>query len=189
MAESSFSDSDLILNEEESLTGTLQKWGNETITKLRKSLNAKTSKDTSKQLEQSLIVLPVEFQGSRYVMNFKAEDYWKFINSGVRGVGGKRKDGSAFKQKGGGSPYAFTTKKPPVNFSSLSGGSLRQWSHNKGLNEYAVRESIFRQGIKPTHFFDDVITQQWIAELISRLEKAGSKEIEIVFSREFNNGK
>jgi hypothetical protein len=189
MAESSFSDTDLILSEDDSLQGTLVKWGNETITKLKKSLTDKTSEGTSGALLQSLIVLPVEFQGSRYVMSFKAEDYWKFINKGVRGAGGKRKDGTPFKQKGGGSPYAFTTKKPPVNFSSLSGGSLRQWAYNKGLNPFAVRESIFRSGTKATHFFDDVITQSWISELINRLEQSGSREIEIVFNKEFNNGK
>lgn len=188
MAESSFSDSELILDDDSSLVGTLQKWGNETIVKLRKSLNDKTSKGTSKQLEQSLVVLPVEFQGSRYVMNFKAEDYWKFINSGVRGAGGEKKSGGSWRQKGGGSPFAFSTKKPPLDSGTL-GTSLRYWAKNKSLNEYAVRESIFRQGIKPTHFFDDVITQSWIAELITRLEKAGSKEIEIVFSKEFKDGK
>jgi len=169
----------------EGIQDVLIEWGNEVIGKLKASLTAKTSTGTSKQLEQSLVVLPIELGDSKFTLKFQAEDYWKFINEGVRGVGGQKKDGSVWTQKGGASPFSFKDKKPPVNFSSLNGSSLRQWSYNKGLNEYAVRESIFRQGIKPTHFWDDVVNQNLVKDLVKRLEKAGAKEVELVLSKDF----
>ncbi len=171
---------------ENSVIATLQKWGDETIKALKESLNGKTSSGTSKQLEQSLVVMPVMFAEQKYVMTFKAEDYWKYINKGVEGAGGMNKStGKAFKQKAPSSPYSFKEKKPPVNFSSIGGASLRQWAFNKGLNEYAVRESIFRSGIKATYFFDNVIRPSWTAELVKRIEKAAGKEITIVLSTDF----
>ena len=179
-------DDTLILSGDDSMIGVLQKWGNDTIAKLKKSLLANTSEGTSGALLQSLVVLPIAYADSKYLLTLQAEDYWKFINKGVQGVGGNRADGTAFVNKGAGSPFTFSTKKPPVNFSSTSGSSLRQWSHNKGLNEYAVRESIFRQGIKANHFFDEVIKNNWTADLVKKLSKAGAKEVEIIISKRFN---
>ena len=180
-------------SEGNSFTATLIQWGNETVDELRKSLNDNTSKGTTKNLEQSIIVLPIEFEGSRWVMAFQAEDYWKFVNEGVSGKGGTRKTdsvfsgekaGSVFVNKGAGSIFSFKDKKPPIRM----GEGLSLWAYAKGLNPYAVRESVFQKGIKPTHFFDKAITPEWTQELIKRLEKSGAREIEISFSKEFNNG-
>lgn len=171
---------------EDTMVVTLQKWGNETIKKFRESLRNKISTDTSRNLEQKTIVLPVQFGANKYVMLFSAPDYWKFINKGVSGAGGNRKgEGSPFVNKAPQSPFRFKDKKPPVNYSSLSGNSLRQWAHQKGLSEYAVRESIFRQGIKATNYFDDVWTKQWIGTLVKRLEKSGAKEVELILTQGF----
>jgi hypothetical protein len=164
----------------------LEKWGNESIEKLRKSLRDKTSTGTSKQLEQSLIALPIQVGSGTFLLTLKGEDYYKYIDKGVQGAGGQRSEGQ-WTNKAPQSQFKFSTKKPPVNFSSLSGASLRQWAFNKGLNEYAVRESIFRQGIKATNFYSDIMNEKWIGELVSRLEKSGAKEIELVISKEYGN--
>ncbi|MGL4598543.1 MAG: hypothetical protein ACRCYO_13580 [Bacteroidia bacterium] len=170
----------------DSIIATVQKWGDETIKLLRESLQRKVSSGTSKTLEQSIVVLPITFANDKYMMTFKASDYWKYINSGVRGVGGINKStGQAFQQKAPQSEYSFKEKKPPVSFSSLTGASLRQWAFNKNLSEYAVRESVFRSGIKATHFFDEVVTPTWSNDLAKRVAKAAGREIKIVFTRDF----
>jgi hypothetical protein len=172
----------------DTMSVTLQKWGDDTIKKLRQSIRDNTSKGTSRNLEQKTVVLPIQFGPDKWVMSFQSADYWKFINDGVQGAGGKKKDGTQFVNKAPGSLFSFkagTNKKPPVNFSSLSGGSLRQWAYNKGLNPYAVRESIFRQGIKPTQFFDKVITREWINTLVKRMAKSGAGEITLILSKDF----
>jgi len=156
----------------------LIEWGNEVIGKLKASLTAKTSTGTSKQLDQSLVVLPIELGDSKFTLKFQAEDYWKFINEGVRGVGGQKKDGSVWTQKGGASPYTFRDKKPPTEALSL-------WAYAKGLNVWVVQNSIFHKGIKPTHFWDDVVNQNLVKDLVKRLEKAGAKEVELILSKDF----
>ena len=92
-----------------------------------------------------------------FTLGIEMEDYGDFQDKGVRGAGGTRKTTSAFnrrnnkgkiwKQKAPNSPYSFKDgKKPSVKH-------FKRWSESKGLNPFAVRESVFRQGITPTKFF------------------------------------
>ena len=99
----------------------------------------------------------ITYQGTNFSMAFSMEDYGQFQDKGVRGAGGTRKSTSPFnkrnnkgkiwKQKAPNSPYSFKDgKKPSVKH-------FRRWAESKGLNPFAVRESVFRQGIAPTKFF------------------------------------
>jgi hypothetical protein len=91
-----------------------------------------------------------------FTLIFDMEDYGMFQDQGVKGAGGTRKSTSAFnrrdnkgkiwKQKAPNSPFKFKDKKPPVS-------AFKQWAESKGLNPYAVRESVYRQGIPATKFF------------------------------------
>ena len=180
MAKSFFSDTELATGQE-TMSDVLIAWGNEVVKALKKSLDDKTSDGTSGELEQSIVVLPINYLGQKWQLQFKAADYWKFINKGVQGVGGKKADGGNWSNKGGSSPFRFKNKKPPL----IHGIGLSAWAYNKGLNPYAVRESIFRRGIKPTFFFDSVVNKSLKEDLIERLEKAGAKEVEITLSKDF----
>lgn len=92
-----------------------------------------------------------------FSLSFDMEDYGEFQDKGVRGAGGTRKTTSAFKrtnnkgkiwkQKAPDSPFSFKEgKKPSVKH-------FKAWAEAKGLNPFAVRESVFRQGIPATKFF------------------------------------
>jgi len=91
-----------------------------------------------------------------FTLIFDMEDYGMLQDQGVKGAGGTRKSTSAFnrrdnkgkiwKQKAPNSPFKFKDKKPPVS-------AFKQWAESKGLNPYAVRESVYRQGIPATKFF------------------------------------
>jgi len=91
-----------------------------------------------------------------FSLSFDMEDYGEFQDKGVKGAGGTRKTTSAFKrtnnkgkiwkQKAPNSPFQFKNKKPPIS-------AFKRWAEEKGLNPYAVRESVFRQGIPATKFF------------------------------------
>jgi hypothetical protein len=86
------------------------------------------------------------------------EEYGEYQDKGVKGAGGTRKTTSQFnrrnnkgkiwKQKAPNSPFQYKDKKPPIS-------AFRQWAASKGLNPYAVRESVYRQGIAPTKFFSN----------------------------------
>ena len=133
-------------------------------------------------LRQS-VQMPVKFFGTKFVATLFMADYYDFINQGVQG--------SKESNKAPGSPYSFTNKKPPINVSSIDGRSLRQWAERKGLNPFAVRESIFQKGIKPRPFWNkayNTITQGDIFELLKKdLATAGrtatTEEIKNIFKR------
>ena len=88
---------------------------------------------------------------------FDMEEYGFYQDQGVMGAGGVRSTTSKFnrsnnkgkmwKQKGKGSPFSFKIgNKPSVKH-------FTQWANSKGLSPFAVRESIFRQGISRSLFF------------------------------------
>jgi len=93
----------------------------------------------------------VFFSGNSFFFRLLAADYYDYLNKGVSGA----------RQARTGTPYSFTTKKPPVNVSNVDGRSLRQWAQRKGLNEWAVRESIFQKGIKGTGYFDRALQKNF----------------------------
>ena len=116
----------------------------------------KSKKNSSKNLYNS-IEGKTSTGANSFSLSFIMEDYAMFQDKGVRGAGGTRKTTSQFKrtnnkgkiwkQKGGNSPFSFKeNRKPSVKH-------FEAWSRKKGLSAYAVREAVFRQGIKPSFFF------------------------------------
>lgn len=74
------------------------------------------------------------------------EDYGKFVDQGVSGT-----------EKRYNTPYRFRNKKPPVRF-------LQTWLKQKSgvfrardrrSRAFAIQNTIFRFGLKPTKFFED----------------------------------
>ena len=110
------------------------------------------------------------------------EDYYKFIDEGVQGVGGEKKGGGIFEQVAPNSPFSYKEGNKP------SAEHFKQWALTKNLNPFAVRESVFRKGITPNHFYSDVMTEQWIDVLVDRLEKVGAGAVEILIVNSIENG-
>jgi hypothetical protein len=185
-----FFDEELIFEgDTKTLGGVLQNFGNELQEKLRQSVRDNVSTSTSKNLEQS-INFAVRLEGlGMWRFTLIMADYADFVDQGVRGAGGTKKSSSIFtktkagqqwRDKGGTSPFQFRKKKPPVdNRQDPKTWSIRRWAQVKGLNPYAVQETIFRQGIAPTRFYTDVVTEKLISGLATSLERAGARDIEL----------
>jgi hypothetical protein len=133
----------------------LRQFGKYVVQQSRANLS-KGRKNSSKSLYDSIDyvkgVTPTGFS-----LSIIMEEYGLFQDQGVRGAGGTRKTTSQFKrtnnkgkiwkQKGGNSPFSFKKgNKPSVKH-------FEAWSRKRGLSAYAVREAVFRQGIKPSFFF------------------------------------
>lgn len=86
----------------------------------------------------------VFFSGNSFFFRLLAADYYDYLNKGVSGA----------RQVRSGTPYSYSTKKPPVS-------ALKHWAKRKGLNEWAVRESIFQKGIKGTGYFDRALQKNF----------------------------
>jgi hypothetical protein len=135
---------------------------------LQQNITNHNIKDTGKLANS--IRMPISVFGTTLTATLYLEDYFDYINKGVKGAGGTRKtDGeTAFTgpkipqtQKNApwiirapNSPYAFTVKKPPIS-------KLRQWCQKRNLPVFAVQEKVFRQGIKPRPFYDECIQQSF----------------------------
>ena len=99
----------------------------------------------------------------------KADDYWEFVDEGVRGTNKPRpvnKDGKPYPRKKGakratGSPFQFKGKMPPRRAIDrwIVGKPLKAARDDKGRFverkslAYLIQRSVFYHGIKRTQFF------------------------------------
>ena len=95
------------------------------------------------------VTLEFEFGG--------AEDYWQFVDEGVRGAGGYKGKG---KMRGQGSPFKFSNKMPPR-------GVIDRWIVSKPLKAarkdgkfikrkslaFLIQRAIYQRGLTRTQFF------------------------------------
>ena len=129
---------------------------------LKKNLAEHKIKDTG-ELANS-IEMPIKLFGTTLNATLSLEDYYDYVNKGVRGAGGNRKtEGGkylksgphqAWKVRAVGSPYHFSNLRPPLS-------ALKNWCAKRGLNVFAVQESIFRKGLKPRPFYDECIDESF----------------------------
>jgi hypothetical protein len=149
--------------------GVLQNFGNDLQKKLIQSLKDKGAYDSG-NLAQT-IVFGVEFLGQAWEFQLKMDDYGTFIDEGVEGVGG---EGIVKHQTTGKHRFSLNNKPSASHF--------RGWAERKGINMFAVRESVFRKGIKANKFYTDVVNESLIDKLVLDLEKAGAREIAVGIS-------
>ncbi len=146
----------------EHLIDAMNEFGDKVVKDAKQNLKNKKKVDTG-TLEKSVVNNGVKFMRRSFSLNIGMSDYGAFVDKGVRGVGGVRKTTSTFKrtnnkgklwkQNGGDSPYSFKEgRKPSVKH-------FVNWSNKRGLSPFAVRESVYHQGIKPTYFLKEAVEE------------------------------
>lgn len=155
-------------------------FGNRVIADAKSNLSKK-GKNFTGELSNSLKTTGVTFSRNSMMLGILMSDYGAFIEKGVRGVGGVRKQTSSFKrtnnkgklwkQKGGKSPFSYKEGvKPSVKH-------FVEWSKSKGLNPFAVREAVYHQGIEPTNFLSEAV-QKNIPLLPAEVQKAFALDVQ-----------
>ena len=164
----------------------LQKLGNN-IVKEGKGVLRKTKK-SSGNLYKDFNYL-VTNQKDSVTLEFKfgrAEDYWQFVDEGVRGVGGFKGSGRA---RGQGSPFKYSSKMPPRK-------PLIQWIKSKGLKGrdakgrfisnnsfgFLIQRSIFQRGLTRTQFFSKPFTEQ-LNKQTDNITEAFADDIELALEQ------
>jgi hypothetical protein len=133
----------------------LEQFRDYVIQQARSNLS-RLQKNSSRKLYDS-ITSEIKAMPNSLRLYFDMEEYGFYQDQGVMGAGGVRSTTSKFKktnnkgkmwkQKGKGSPFSFKIgNKPSVKH-------FTQWANSKGLSPFAVRESVFRQGISRSLFF------------------------------------
>ena len=166
----------------------LQKLGNNVV-KEGKGILKKKKKTTSGNTlfndfdylvtnQQDSVTLEFEFGG--------AEDYWQFVDEGVKGVGGFKGSGRA---RGQGSPFKFSSKMPPRQ-------PLMQWIKNKPLKgrdkkgrfikresfAFLIQRSIFQRGLERTQFFSKPFTEQ-LNKQTDNITEAFANDLELALEQ------
>tara|TARA_R110001583_G_scaffold10304_3_gene47570 strand:- start:264 stop:806 length:543 start_codon:yes stop_codon:yes gene_type:complete len=128
---------------------------------------------------QDTITLEFEFGG--------AEDYWQFVDEGVRGAGGFKGSGRA---RGQGSPFKYSSKMPPRRF-------IDKWIVSKPLKAgrdergrfvsrkslaFLIQRSIFQRGLERTQFFSKPFTQQ-LDKQTETITNAFADDLELVLEQ------
>jgi len=142
------------------LKDALTNFGDKVVADAKVNLQASGKVDTG-QLSNSIVSTGAVFHKRSIELGISLSYYGAFVEKGVRGDGGVRMTTSTFKrtnnkgkiwkQNGGDSPYSFKEGvKPSVKH-------FIDWSNKRGLNPFAVRESVYRQGIAPTPFLEDAV--------------------------------
>ena len=135
--------------------------GSNVVTQARANLKKKKKGDG--ELEKSL---GYKVKGSS--IEFTLTDYWEFVDAGVKGKGGTKADGKAWKlKKVTNNKFKYTDKKPP--FMAFNGWTIRkgiaprnkkgQLMKRKGLL-YAIANSVYHTGIETTHFFTNALDNE-----------------------------
>ena len=126
--------------------------------------------------------MPVRLFGTTLVAELYLEDYYKFMDKGVKGVT-TFKDGSNNPRatlKAPNSPYQFK-RGPKVEY-------IRDWAKSKGLNEYMVRNIIAFQGLKPRFFYTNCVEETFTGAIWDKYLKDFSTVTGKNITKQFKKG-
>ena len=166
----------------------MQKMGNNVVKEGRGILKKK-KKTTSRNTlyndfdylvtaDKSSVTLEFEFGG--------AEDYWAFVDEGVRGAGGFKGSG---KMRGQGSPFKFSTKMPPrqplidwIKNKPIKGRDKSgRFITNKSLG-FLIQRAIYQRGLTRTQFFSKPFTQE-LNKQTDKITEAFADDLELALEQ------
>lgn len=172
------------------VTDVLVKFINGVKSQLQENLNA-----TSKTGQQSLynsIQINVEPLGDTISVQLVMNDYWKYIDKGVKGRKSTYAESSSSPFQYPASPKSSGGKfqnslqlwiaQKPIQVRTSPEQSGRQVRNINASIAYAMRSSIIDKGIRATNFFSSVINEQSLQTLTDQLEKQLGKKVEIGLS-------
>jgi hypothetical protein len=164
---------------------------------MKSNLTERDAYYADSDLVQSIITLPLNVNGTTFSMAIDMNYYGDFINKGVSGTRNKFN-----------SPYSFKKESVSPAFNK----SLRKWITKRGIpiqsrysqtrnltksarakkqiNEktkmaYAMGMGIKREGIEPTHFIDDALSEKSIQTFAQSLADALGRSISVTIINKF----
>lgn len=169
----------------------LQKLGTNVVKEGRSILKRKKKTTSPNTLFNEFDYL-VTNTGETVTLEFvfgKAEDYWQFVDEGVKGVGGFKGSGRA---RGQGSPFKFSNKMPPrraidkwiVTKPLKAGRDERGRFVSRKSLAFLIQRSIFQRGLERTQFFSRPFTEQ-LDKQTDNITKAFADDIEIALEQAF----
>ena len=159
----------------------------EGVVKLAKQNLANANAIASNALAQSITVEPITLTDSSFVVAIKANDYWKFVDLGVKGAKSSSRAPN--------SPFSYRDKKPiwkhrpPVRkiqewiaFKSIPVQGRDKIAANRAL-AINISNKIWREGLKATNFMSNAVTEDMVAVLTENIAEVLGKSISVATVR------
>lgn len=109
----------------------------ETQNSFIKKLKQKLPKETGS------LINSVEASKDKFSFEILIADYFKFIDQGVNGT-----------ENSVGSIFSYSKKKPPIK-------SIEGFANRKGINKWALQNSLFKKGIKPQKISEKIVFEDF----------------------------
>ena len=150
----------------------MQVLGNNVVKESRSILKKKKKQTKSNALYRGLDYLVTTKQNT-VTLEFefgRAEDYWQFVDEGVKGSGGFKGSG---RMRGQGSPFRFRKKNiakgvvekwianKPLRLRGTDGKFMAKTKNNIKSAAFLIGRAIAQRGLERTQFFSKPFTQQF----------------------------
>jgi len=158
----------------------VKKWL-EGVIKLAKQNLANSGAIASDSLSASIQFEPISLTDTSFVVAIVANDYWKFVDLGVKGA----KSSSRAPK----SPFQYRDKRPPIR-------PIQEWIALKsiplqGRDKIAANRSfainiankIRREGLRATNFMSNAVTEDMVAVLTENIAEVLGKSISVATVR------
>ena len=166
----------------------MQKMGNNVVREGKSILKKKKKTTSGNELYNDFDYL-VTSDKSSVVLEFefgRANDYWAFVDEGVKGAGGYKGSG---KMRGQGSPFKFSDKMPPRS-------AIDRWIVGKPLKAarkngkfiprksiaFLIQRAIYQRGLQRTQFFSKPFTDELRKET-NKIVKAFADDLELAIEQ------
>ena len=145
----------------------LNHFGSTVVDKSKSNLKEEGKKSSGKLINS--IGYKAKVSKNSFELSFQMEDYWTFVDYGVKGKGGVRKTTSKFKRTNNKYKFGKSGGISPKHFTG--------WAKRKGLSPFAVAKSVFHTGIETTSFFTKPFEKEF-KKLPDELVKAYALDVE-----------
>jgi len=178
-----------IVTPHSSITEVLKAFGNEMQTDLKAELvkdGAYISGDLAEQIEFTSVI-----DGKGFEFTLRLKDYYDYVNKGVSGTKMRRNTPYSYLQSSR-IPFYFAKqwmnakglyRAKGTTLTSLAGKQYKAGS--KDSQAFAMAKSWKEKGIKGSHFYDNVVTDERLKQLKKDLGKAASGDIKIALTDSF----
>ena len=158
----------------------VKKWL-EGVIKLAKQNLANSGAIASDSLSASIDFEPISLTDTSFVVAIVANDYWKFVDLGVKGAKSSSRAPN--------SPFQYRDKRPPIR-------PIQEWIAFKSIplqgrdkiaanRSFAINISnkIWREGLKATNFMSNAVTEDMVAVLTENIAEVLGKSISVATVR------
>lgn len=167
-------------------------FGKRVVKQARTNLTKKNINAT-KDLYNSMRYETKVFPSGALEFNFFMEDYWRFVDEGVRGVGGTKANGDRWKVKKNTGRFKYKNKRPPARvFESWIKAKPVVFRNKKGQfitrksASFIIANAVYHQGIEQTNFFSrafDLAFQKLPDDVINAYAKDLDRFLEFTVNR------